>query len=183
MVTSPASRLARPKSIRNGRSVLGHHDVRRLDVAVDHALLVGVLQSVGEAGDQLGRLAEARPAGGQQVGQRHALDEVADEVGGAVVLADLVDRDDRRMAQLGGAAGLAQESIQLLAARRPAGAGDLEGDDAIQLRVAGLEDRAEGARSDLGSSSKRPTVRPSAPLNAVVEPAGAAATAEPQRGK
>ena len=83
---------------------------------MDDALLVGVVQRVGDLGDQLGRLARRRAAAGQQVGQGHALDEVADQVGHPVVLADLVDRHDRRVPQLGHAAGLAQEAV---AAPRP----------------------------------------------------------------
>jgi hypothetical protein len=77
---------------------------------VDHALLVGVVQRVGQPRGHLGRLAEGRPAGGEQVGQRDPLDELADEVGGAVVLADLVNRDDGRAPQLGRAARGAQEA-------------------------------------------------------------------------
>ena len=57
-----------------------------------------------------------RPAR-QQVGQGHALDELADQVGHAVVLADLVDRHDRRVPQLGHAAGLAEEAVAVLVGR------------------------------------------------------------------
>jgi hypothetical protein len=63
--------------------------------------LVGVLQGVGDRRDQLGSLAEARPPRRQQVGQRHALHEVADQVRHAAGLADLVDGHDGRVPQLG----------------------------------------------------------------------------------
>jgi len=34
------------------------HDIRRLYVAVDHAVLMGMLQGKGEVGDQFGALGE-----------------------------------------------------------------------------------------------------------------------------
>ena len=56
------------------------HDVGRLQVAVDDALLVGVVQGVGDFRAQLGRLAAGQLLAGEPVAQRHAADEVADDV-------------------------------------------------------------------------------------------------------
>ncbi len=115
---------------------------------MNHPLVMGILQGVGHGGDQLGRFAKAGAAGRQQVGQRHAADEVADQVRQAILLADLVDADDRRMPQLGDAASLAQESVQGGWSGQVAGSGHLDGDHAIQLRIAGLEEGAEGPAAD-----------------------------------
>jgi hypothetical protein len=63
--------------------------------------------------------------------------------------ADLVDGDDRREAQLGDSAGFAQEAIDILwAGADVAGAGNLYGDDAIELGIAGFEYGAERAVSN-----------------------------------
>ena len=62
---------------------------------------------------------------------------------------DLVDRHDAGMLELGGAPGLAQEAVQVLGPGEAAAAGDLEGDDAVELGVAGLVDGAEGADAEL----------------------------------
>jgi hypothetical protein len=39
------------------RAVVTHHDVRRLDIAMDHALIMGILQGLGHHRRQLGSLA------------------------------------------------------------------------------------------------------------------------------
>ena len=65
------------------RPALGvEQDVRGLDVAVDHAVAVGVVEGVGHRGDELGRLAERkRPiALAQDARQRRPLDEFLDQV-------------------------------------------------------------------------------------------------------
>ena len=69
----------------------GEHDVLGLDVAVDEAALVGVLQGLGDLDDDLERLVLAEDlAGGQLVVDRVALDVLHDEI---VVVAGLADVD------------------------------------------------------------------------------------------
>ena len=88
------------------------------------------------------------------------------------MLADLVDRHDRRVPQLGDAAGLAQEAVEVLAAGQVAGAGDLDGHDAVELRVARLVDRAERRHADRLDQLERPSLPArSAPLQGAVDPA------------
>ena len=64
------------------------------------------------------------------------------------MLTHLVHRHDRRVAEPGRAASLAQEPVTVLARSQAAGAGDLHGHDAIELRVASLVDGPEGSDSD-----------------------------------
>src|SRR5262249_10948521 len=123
-------------------------DVRWLDVTVYHPLLMGVLERVGHGGDQLGRLARRLATGGQDVGEGQPLDEGADQVGDAVVLADVVHRYDRRVPQPRDAAGLAEEAVEVGAVGQVPRAGDLDSDGAVQQRVARLVDRPEAAGAD-----------------------------------
>ena len=125
------------------------HDVRWLDVAMNDAMLVRDVDRVGHFRDQLGRTAEGESPGAQAVAQRGALNKFAHQETRAVRLAGVEDRHDARMPELGGTAGLAQESVHVLLARQVARARDLDGDDPIQFRVAGLADRAECANADL----------------------------------
>ena len=58
---------ARPKSMRCGWPSPVHHDVGRLQVAMDDALLVGMVQGIGDFGAQLGRLAAGELLAGEPV--------------------------------------------------------------------------------------------------------------------
>ena len=60
-------------------------DVRRLQVAVDDSLLVGVLHGLTDRDGQLESLAERQPALVAKPGDGDALDQLHDEVGPAVV--------------------------------------------------------------------------------------------------
>ena len=56
------------------------HDVGRLEVAVDDALFVGMVQGVGDFAHKLGRFAAGELLAGEPVAERDAADEVADDV-------------------------------------------------------------------------------------------------------
>ena len=96
-------------------------DIGGLDVAVDQAPRMSVVQRLGDDRRQLGRLAERRPALPQPLGQVAALDELRDHVAEAVVgPAHVVDRHDVRVVELGQGAGLGQVEPRRRRARRPA---------------------------------------------------------------
>src|SRR5205085_1766153 len=82
-------------------------DVRRLQVAVQDAVLVGVVHRPRDRGDQAGGVGGGdeltRGAGGRQAGAVHQLHREEVPAG---VLADVVDRDDVRVVQAGGGLGL-----------------------------------------------------------------------------
>ena len=58
-------------------------------------------------------------------------------------------RHDAGVLELGGAAGLAQEAVKVFRPGNAAGAGNLDGHQPVQLRVACLVDRAERADAKL----------------------------------
>ena len=134
------------------------HDVRGLEVAVDHPPAVGVGDRVADVDEPPEELAEReRPlAGGAPAVLRVValdglleavpLDEPHGVVGAAVaVAAQLVDRDDARMLQAAGDLGLADEPGPAVGAVGLRGLDLLEGDLAAELLVVRHEHLAETA--------------------------------------
>ncbi len=122
------------------------HDVGGLDVAVDHALAMGVAKCVGHLGDQLGGPAHVERSRAKTVRQRHALDKLFDEKAGAFLgLPGVVERDDAGVLKVGGAARLSGKPIDLIPARELPGAQDLDGHQPVKFGVARLEHRPKGA--------------------------------------
>ncbi len=82
-------------------AVTQHHDVLRLDVAVDDAAAVGVAQSAHDLRDEVQRFAPVHAAAPLHVLlERDAVDQLHDDVLKVGVGGDIVDRDDIRVAEL-----------------------------------------------------------------------------------
>ncbi|GMA87035.1 hypothetical protein GCM10025868_22850 [Angustibacter aerolatus] len=94
--------------------MVGRHDeVAGLDVAVDEAGGVGGVQRVGGLLQQRhGGRGRHRAVAGQQRRERLAGHELHDEVGGAVVLAVVVDLRDARVAERRRVPGLGAEPAE-----------------------------------------------------------------------
>jgi hypothetical protein len=130
--------------VRQVRPVLAvEQDVGRLDVAVDDAVLVRVVQGVGHLREHYGSLAGGETAGGKDVSERRALDEPGHQVRQAVLLPDLVDRDDRLVVQPDAALGLVEDPLAVVPGEGSPLVGDLDGDVAVELPVVRLVDDAE----------------------------------------
>src|SRR5262249_42032821 len=98
---------------------------------------------------QFSRLAEAEPAAAEATGQRLPLDELLDQIAGAVFgLPALVEGDDAGVLQLGRAARLAHEAIQVFLAGEAAGPKHLAGHRAGPPGVACPEDVSERAGAE-----------------------------------
>ena len=93
---------------------LRQHDVARLEIAVDHPLAVGRGQRVGDLRPVLQRLIGSERALGQAVGQRPALEVLHHQVVHTAVLADVVQRADVGVVQVGDRPRLALESLPRL---------------------------------------------------------------------
>ena len=82
---------------------------------MDEPLAVGVLQCLGNRGDQFGCLAIRGPFVLDLVGQRTAFDELRDDEAGAVIgAAHIVNGDDVRMLEAGDRASFDQVGFSFL---------------------------------------------------------------------
>ena len=120
------------------------HDVARLQIAVDDAVLVGVMERVGHSGTQLGRLVIGEFSAGQPVLKRQSLDQVGDDIDDVAFKPHLVHADDVGVFKLGGGTCLAEKLLGLLAVKLSL-AGDLHRHGPIEPGVSGLPHGAEPA--------------------------------------
>ena len=136
-------------------AVVEQDDVAGLDVAVDDAALVRMLQRGEELGHHAAGLGEreapARVEQALQVATAHQLHRDERRIG-AGVLAVLVDADDARVAEPAGGLGLAPEAHAQLGGEVGVSlveAQHLDGDRPLDHRVVALVDHAHGAAPEL----------------------------------
>ena len=109
---------ARPKS-RTLIPSLRHHDVARLQIAVEEPLAVRPVEGIGELHGEHDGLVERQRSAGQPGREVLALDEFHHQIAfralgcgvARVDVADVVERADMRMSQLGGGARLPFEPL------------------------------------------------------------------------
>ena len=86
---------------------------------------------------------------GQALGEALPLDEAHREIMLAVVLADLEDRHDPRMVEVGGGLGLGVEAFDVGLVGELAGEDHLERDGPVEAHLPGLEHDPHSAAGDL----------------------------------
>ena len=129
-------------------------DVGGFEVAVDDAVLVGVIEGVGEDVDECGDIARRHEiAGGvEAIGEGTAGGDAGGEEGLAVVIAAVVEREDVRVLEGGEGLGFDEE----------AGAGVLaevareehfEGDLAVWGELGGAVDDAHAAAAEFADDA------------------------------
>ena len=89
-------------------------------------------------------------AAGEDGAQGLAFEELLDDVGRAVVLADVVDGGDVGVVQDAGGLGLLLEAAQAIGVGGEGGGEDLDGDVAAEARVLGAVDLPHAAGADGG---------------------------------
>ena len=112
-------------------------------------MLVGVLHGLGDLLEELRRVPRRQRAEVRPLVQALAVDEGHREVVLAVVLADLVDRHDVGMVEVGRRLGFAVEPLHVLVRGELPGEDHLQGDRPVQLDLPGLVDHAHAAAGDL----------------------------------
>ena len=140
-----------------GQAEIGHpraalavdEDVRGLDVAMDHALPMGIFDGLGHRGHQFRRfLGRQRPLG-QPGGQALTVDVAHREVVLSLVLADLENRHDVGMVEQGRRLRLGMKAIVVGFRGQLSGENHFHRDDAVERNLAGLVDHAHAAAGDL----------------------------------
>ena len=127
--------------------VRGHHHVLGLEVAVDDSGRVGRGQAGQHPFEHAGRLREGQPP--HDGPERSALEPLHGDIAGALVLEELVDGDDIRMAERPGQPRLAEEALD---AARIGGVkrGELlERHVAVEVGLPGQVDERHAAPADL----------------------------------
>jgi hypothetical protein len=90
--------------------MLVDHDIRGLDIAMDHGFLVSILQRERQVPNPLGGLPAGRTPGPHPVGQRLTLNKLQSDERLIALHGAIVDRHDIRVTQSRGRLGLAQKA-------------------------------------------------------------------------
>ncbi len=133
-------RVGRPALARGGQQ-----DVDRLQVAVDDAVLVGVVDGAGQGADQVGGRPRRLRRAVQLAVEAAAVHVLQREVGAAFRLADLVNLDDAGVVQAGHRLRLGLEARPVHLPGQAAREDHLERHRALQAELAGLVDDAHAA--------------------------------------
>ncbi len=119
--------LLRQTEISDARiAVPVEQDVGRLQVTVDHAAPVGILDGVGNAPSQPGGLSGRQRSVGQALGEAMSVDKTHRKVMLPLVLSHLENRDDPRMVKVGGSLGLGVEALDVCLVGKLSGQDHLE---------------------------------------------------------
>ena len=126
-------------------ALLVEQDVLRLDVAVDDALLVRVLERLADGRHDHQRLLRRQLPRLQQLPQAHAVHKLHQQVIEAVGLAEVIDGDDVGMVEPGQGLRLAREPLGKARVFLLLAGQDLERHKAVEPRLARLIDHAHAA--------------------------------------
>ena len=143
--------------ILEGKPEIGHagfargvdQDVGGLDVPVDQPSAMGVMQGVGDRGDQFRRIPEGRASLFHPDCQVASFDELRDDEAEPVFrAAHVVDRHDVGMVQLGENSGFDEKRFHILGAGDSFGVRHLDGDRAVEVIVVSQIDPSEPALTE-----------------------------------
>ena len=115
---------------------------------MDDAVLVRSVEGLGDLRRDVERLSKRHRAARQALGQRLTGEMFHDEVGRAVVAADVVERADVWMRERGDRAGLALEARATIRISTQFSGKNLYGDRAVEAGIAGLIDLPHAAGAD-----------------------------------
>src|SRR5271169_2642070 len=130
------------------RARLGQHDVRRLQVAMDDALLMRLLQRLRDFRSDLQNLIKGQRTFRQALSQSLAFEILHHQEVGAILRADVVKRADIGMLQRGNGFGLALHALFQFGVRGEMRRQNLDGNDAVEPGVLGAIDFAHAAYAE-----------------------------------
>src|SRR5262249_38117534 len=135
--------------VRHSRiAVCVQEDVRGLQVPMDHAARMGILDRFGDPSQEQGGFTRRQRPLYQPLSEALALDESHREVMLPLVLADLEDRYDPRMVEIRSGLSLVVKAPHIRFVRQFACPDHLQSDFAIQADLPGLVDDAHTAMGD-----------------------------------
>ena len=138
IVTRSASHRLRKTEVQDlDQAVVRHHQIVGLQIAVDDTRSVGLAEPVADLGGNGDRLRDGERAVLEERPQRSPLDELHRDIGGALVLGDVVNGDDVGMVQSRRAAGFTLESLQALGVGGEIAGKNLDGNVPAELSVPG----------------------------------------------
>ncbi len=124
------------------------HDVRRLQVAVDDADRVRLGECVRDLDRITQNVVERQALGGNQLVEAPAGDELHGDEVRALILANLIDMDDVGVIEGRGGAGLLEKTPFSLPVGVDFPGDEFQGDEAVELAVAGLVHDSHPALAD-----------------------------------
>lgn len=136
--------------------VAGKEDVRRLEVAMDHPLVVGGAEPASDLDGVVYGLAGRQRAGVEALAQRFALEQLDDDIRRALMGSEVVDRDEIRMAQHPRRPGFLLEAAQAVRVLGESGREHLDGNVAAQPGIARAVNLPHAARADQRDDLVRP---------------------------
>ncbi len=139
-----------------GAPVARQHDVLRLEIAVYDCPSVRCRQRIGHLSGDLHHAALRQSAAFQQVAQSLAFDQFADNVDQPILAADIVNRNNIRMIQRAGGAGLLFEALAAPRVVRHVRGEHLKSHSAAKACVECAIHLAHAARPQEGSDLVRP---------------------------
>jgi hypothetical protein len=133
-----------PEIRHEGLAAPVEQDVARLDVPMHQTLLVGVVQRLGHRRHQLDRFVDRQPGLLEPRGEVGAVDVLRDDVAGAACgAADIEDRNNLRVIEVGDGAGFGQVGFGGFGAIHQLAMRHVDGDKPLQLVIVGEIDEAE----------------------------------------
>ena len=129
-------------------AVRAHHDVVRLDVAMDEAARMRGRERTGDLDADVDGLARRQRPPLQPLAERLALDELGHHVGPAVQFAEVVDDQNMRVVQAGRRTRFLMKAAQPVAVGRELRREELDRHRPIQLGIVREIDLAHSARTE-----------------------------------
>ena len=140
-------------------AVAGQEDVRGLEVAMDHALVVGGGQAAGDLNGVVDGLPGSQRAGVEPLAQRFALEQFDHDERRALVGPEIVDRDQIRVVQHPRRPGLLLEAPEAVRVAGKGGREHLDGNVAAEPGIARAVNLSHAARADQRADLVRPQLR------------------------
>jgi hypothetical protein len=132
-------------------------DVGGLDVPVDQPPGVGVMQGVGDRGDQFRRIPEGRTTLTDPDRKVAALHQLGDHEAETILRAtDVMDRNDVRVVQPGEDTGFVQVGFHILGMTDTLGVRHLDGDRSVEVIIVRQVDSPEPALAETADDPVAP---------------------------